>query len=252
MMIAKDWGFGGVYMCNLFAFVTPYPKELKLDDGPDAGMYDAHLTPFGADKKNRIIMGGKYKDEVNDNPPPGLYDADRAESITKYRNRSALIKQPTSPYRRPKESNPDPGKYDSHLKPFGSGLSKSVNMGSKYEFKPDSNPPVGGYDIDRGLKVTQFQNKSTIIKKDTSPYRRPKESLPDPGQYDKHLKPFGSDLKGVSMGSKDKFTPDDNPRIGQYDVDRGLAATSFQNRSTIIRKETSPYRRPKENNPDPG
>ena len=25
---ASDWGFGGVYMLNLFPYVTPYPKEL--------------------------------------------------------------------------------------------------------------------------------------------------------------------------------------------------------------------------------
>ena len=28
-------------------------------------------------------------------------------------------------------------------------------MGAKYEFKPDSNPPVGGYDVDAGLQHTQ-------------------------------------------------------------------------------------------------
>jgi len=27
---AHDWGFGAVYMCNLFSQVTPYPEELKL------------------------------------------------------------------------------------------------------------------------------------------------------------------------------------------------------------------------------
>ena len=187
---------------------------MKTDENPEPGKYDAHLTPFGADKKNRIIMGGKYKQEVNDNPPPGLYDVDRGLSQTKFRNRTAVIKKDTSPYRRPKERNPDPGQYDSHLKPFGSGLNKSANMGSKYQFKPDSNPPPGAYDIDSGLNVTQFKNKSVIIQKETSPYRRPKESNPDPGQYDRHLKPFGSDLKGISMGSKYKFTPDDNPKIG--------------------------------------
>lgn len=25
---AKSWGYGGVYMCNLFSYMTPYPKEL--------------------------------------------------------------------------------------------------------------------------------------------------------------------------------------------------------------------------------
>lgn len=29
---AYDWGFGGCYMMNLFAYVTPYPKELRYDD----------------------------------------------------------------------------------------------------------------------------------------------------------------------------------------------------------------------------
>ena len=28
---AKDWGYGGVVMCNLFVQVTPYPKELNLN-----------------------------------------------------------------------------------------------------------------------------------------------------------------------------------------------------------------------------
>lgn len=31
---ANDWGFGGVYMMNLFAFVTPYPEELKKCGDP--------------------------------------------------------------------------------------------------------------------------------------------------------------------------------------------------------------------------
>lgn len=26
---AKDWGYGGMYVGNLFAFRTAYPKELK-------------------------------------------------------------------------------------------------------------------------------------------------------------------------------------------------------------------------------
>ena len=29
MRYAADWGYGGVYMMNLFAWVTPYPKELE-------------------------------------------------------------------------------------------------------------------------------------------------------------------------------------------------------------------------------
>ena len=25
---AQDWGYGGIYLCNLFSFITPHPKEL--------------------------------------------------------------------------------------------------------------------------------------------------------------------------------------------------------------------------------
>ena len=38
-----------------------------------------------------------------------------------------------------------PGCIDGHLKPFGGGM-KRVDFGSKYVFKPDSNPGVGLYD----------------------------------------------------------------------------------------------------------
>ena len=30
----------------------------------------------------------------------------------------------------------------------------NITMGSKYEFKPDRNPPVGGYNIDSGLRMS--------------------------------------------------------------------------------------------------
>jgi hypothetical protein len=29
VVFARDWGYGGLYACNLFSQVTPYPKELK-------------------------------------------------------------------------------------------------------------------------------------------------------------------------------------------------------------------------------
>lgn len=31
---AKDWGYGGFYMTNLFGFVSPYPDELMTCDDP--------------------------------------------------------------------------------------------------------------------------------------------------------------------------------------------------------------------------
>ena len=47
-------------------------------------------------------------------------------------------------------SGPDAGAY--HKNEDFNRLNNKVSMGAKYEFKPDSNPPVGGYDVDAGLK----------------------------------------------------------------------------------------------------
>jgi hypothetical protein len=44
-------------------------------------------------------------------------------------------------------------------------------MGAKYIWKPDSNPPVGAYDIDRGQSQTKARIPDSLI----SPSKREKE-----------------------------------------------------------------------------
>jgi hypothetical protein len=85
-------------------------------------------------------MGDKYKFVPKEGPPPGLYDPN--DSITKPRVPSVIIKEEVSPQRRPPEVLPDPGTYDGHLTPFGSGL-KNVTMGDKYKFVPKEGPAPG-------------------------------------------------------------------------------------------------------------
>lgn len=48
---ASDWGYGGVYMMNLFAWVTPYPAELLLCQ-----------DPLGDNNKWLLEISGKCKD----------------------------------------------------------------------------------------------------------------------------------------------------------------------------------------------
>lgn len=62
-----------------------------------------------------MTLGGKYKFETNDNPAPGAYNPDIADSLTKHRNKTTLIRPETSPYRRPVEQSPDPGLYRASL-----------------------------------------------------------------------------------------------------------------------------------------
>tara|TARA_B110000285_G_scaffold187299_1_gene213008 strand:+ start:533 stop:697 length:165 start_codon:yes stop_codon:yes gene_type:complete len=41
---------------------------------------------------------------------------------------------------------PDPGAY--HKEEDFNKIKCNIGMGAKYEFKADSNPPVGGYEVD--------------------------------------------------------------------------------------------------------
>ena len=56
----------------------------------------AHMGPgahtphkeFGAELKTKVHFGAKSKWKANDNPPPGLYDIDRAMNYIKPNNQS--------------------------------------------------------------------------------------------------------------------------------------------------------------------
>lgn len=56
---AKEWGYGGVYMCNLFAFISPYPSDLKWVKDPvaDNGNW---LTFFAAMCKDVLFAWGSF------------------------------------------------------------------------------------------------------------------------------------------------------------------------------------------------
>jgi hypothetical protein len=56
---AKDWRYGSVVMCNLFAFVTPYPKVLKECADP-LGDNDNWLIARSHRCKEVIFAWGKF------------------------------------------------------------------------------------------------------------------------------------------------------------------------------------------------
>lgn len=92
-----------------------------------------------------MSLGGKYIWKPDENPPVGAYNYDAAFNHTKSKSVAAVIKGPVSPYRRPKDSDPDPGQYNAST--HKDWEIKPMTMGTKYKWKPDSNPPVGGYDV---------------------------------------------------------------------------------------------------------
>lgn len=56
---ASDWGYGGVYMMNLFAYVTPYPEELKKCRDP-LGDNDVWLEKKASECESIIFAWGSF------------------------------------------------------------------------------------------------------------------------------------------------------------------------------------------------
>jgi hypothetical protein len=51
---ANSWGYGGVFMLNIFTYVTAYPEELKKCDNP-LFLADKYLNEYAA-KTDKIIF----------------------------------------------------------------------------------------------------------------------------------------------------------------------------------------------------
>ena len=131
------------------------------DTTPSPGQYDGHLTAFGQENKNKMTIGSKYKQEKNDNPPPGYYDVERAQDSIRHNSPKVFIKEPLVRFKRPQDPTPEP--YDGHLKSFGSDVKGNVDFGNKYITKVERTPGVGYYNPNESM--TKSKSVSTIIKK---------------------------------------------------------------------------------------
>jgi len=80
---------------------------------------------------------------------------------------------------KPFEYTPAPGEYDGHLKPIGAFLNK-ITMGSKYEFKSNSNPGPGYYESTRADEIIKNKSQTVKIMKSSSKSKTP-ETSPAPG-----------------------------------------------------------------------
>ena len=56
---AKSWGYGGVYMLNLFAYVTPYPVVLKQCEDPIKNN-DQYLRHYGFKADKVVFAWGNF------------------------------------------------------------------------------------------------------------------------------------------------------------------------------------------------
>jgi len=56
---AKSWGYGGMYMLNLFAYVSTDPKQLILDT--DIELNNFHLMEYAGKSEKVIFAWGAFK-----------------------------------------------------------------------------------------------------------------------------------------------------------------------------------------------
>ena len=190
----------------------------------------AHVGPgthtphkeFGQELKTKINFGSKYKWKPDTNPPPGLYDIDRAFNIIKPNSKSGRSlgrdRSRRSDFTKLNvQDNPSGGQY-SVTKPFGSGVNR-ITIGGKYKWKPDTNPPPGLYDPN--FEATRTCSKSVKLQPDKTKRldftRTPMQEIPDAGFYDGHLKPFGATAKKINFGRKYPSKFDNNPPPGLYE-----------------------------------
>ena len=76
---AKSWGYGGIYMLNLFTYVTAYPEVLKECDNP-LKFADEYLKKNAAQSEKIIFAWGNFKEAK-----------ERAKEIIKMFNGYALV-----------------------------------------------------------------------------------------------------------------------------------------------------------------
>jgi len=214
-----------------------HPERRPVDNNPGPGHHDAHLIPFGGSITHKMDFGDKYKFVPVAGPPPGAYKIDQ-HHMSKNSSHSALMVQPTSPYRRPKDNTPGPGHHDKHLIPFGGDITHKMDFGDKYEFKPVAGPAPGAYRLDHH-NMSKNSSHSALMVKATSPYRRPKENNPGPGHHDSHLIPFGGDISH-KMDFGDKYKPfvSETPSCNKYNPDDSFLSTNKRSPEAHIRMPT--------------
>lgn len=61
IQFSKDWGYGGVYMMNLFSLVSPYPKDLLTCENPVQDN-NRHLLEVSRMCEQIIFSWGNFKE----------------------------------------------------------------------------------------------------------------------------------------------------------------------------------------------
>ncbi len=62
---ARRWGYGGMFVCNLFAFRTPYPNELFKAKHPIGPENDGHIVELMKRSRKTVLVYGNHGNKLN-------------------------------------------------------------------------------------------------------------------------------------------------------------------------------------------
>jgi len=80
---AEKWGYGKIYMLNLFAYITPYPNELRKCDAPIGEKTDLYLQEIRSKCEEVIFAWGDYNSNGRDKSVVGMFPNGKALFINK-------------------------------------------------------------------------------------------------------------------------------------------------------------------------
>jgi hypothetical protein len=92
--------------------------------------------------RKKFTMGKPYEFKPDTNPPPGMYDLEKAWNQIKPKTAVPGMRKNVGNTKKV-EVTPDAGQYEPS-RPFGY-TERKMTMGSKYRWKPDSNPHPAYY-----------------------------------------------------------------------------------------------------------
>lgn len=80
--MAKSWGYGGVFMMNLFTYISTDPKQLNMEDG-NVSDADWWLRHFGNSSEQVIFAWGNFKVLGRDIEVKSMFENAKALHINK-------------------------------------------------------------------------------------------------------------------------------------------------------------------------
>lgn len=161
--LCKNWDFGGFYIANLFAFITPYPKELLQELEPIGEQNDTTIQELMNKCSKTILMWGNNDGFIGrDKSVLKIISNPYCVGITKNGHPiHPLYQKSTSRLREFNQSSFESQDTEKHMT---SELSKQLQTITVYKINPNKQERNGDVILDRNVDGRIFHYTKISIK----------------------------------------------------------------------------------------